>query len=99
MSLPNCLCLESFTREAYTTSNIETPQPIAACGPGPIPCRPGSSEIAQSDSSGGPEETSVKDRDCSDFDTQPEAQRFFERHQPGALHNLDEACESLPGGP
>jgi hypothetical protein len=43
-----------------------------------------------------------KDRDCSDFDTQPEAQRFFEAHQPGEPHNLDgngdrEACESLPG--
>jgi len=25
----------------------------------------------------GPGETSVEDRDCSDFDTQPEAQRFF----------------------
>jgi endonuclease YncB( thermonuclease family) len=43
------------------------------------------------------------DRNCSDFDTQPEAQRFFERHQPGDPHNLDgdgdgRACESLPGG-
>lgn len=43
------------------------------------------------------------DRDCSDFDTKPEAQRFFERNQPGDPHNLDgdgdgEACESLPGG-
>ena len=26
----------------------------------------------------GPGETSEEDRDCSDFDTQPEAQRFFE---------------------
>ncbi|MCS4155767.1 endonuclease YncB(thermonuclease family) [Salinibacter ruber] len=55
------------------------------------------------DRTSGPGETSVKDRDCSDFDTQPEAQRFFERHQPGDPHNLDgdgdgEACESLPGG-
>jgi len=44
-----------------------------------------------------------KDRNCSDFDTQPEAQAFFERHQPGDPHNLDgdgngEACEGLPGG-
>ncbi|MCS3685800.1 thermonuclease family protein [Salinibacter ruber] len=43
------------------------------------------------------------DRDCSDFDTQPEAQAFFERHQPGDPHNLDGngdgvACESLPSG-
>ncbi|WP_263788953.1 thermonuclease family protein [Salinibacter grassmerensis] len=56
------------------------------------------------DRTSGPGETSVKDRDCSDFDTQPEAQRFFERHQPGDPHGLDgngdgEACESLPGGP
>ncbi|WP_259048399.1 thermonuclease family protein [Salinibacter ruber] len=55
------------------------------------------------DRTSGPGETSVKDRDCSGFDTQPEAQRFFERHQPGDPHNLDgdgdgEACESLPGG-
>jgi endonuclease YncB( thermonuclease family) len=54
------------------------------------------------DRTSGPGETSVKDRDCSDFDTQPEAQRFFERHQPGDPHNLDgdgdgKACESLPG--
>lgn len=41
------------------------------------------------------------DRDCSDFDTQRQAQRFFERHQPGYPHNLDgdgdgKACEDLP---
>lgn len=45
----------------------------------------------------------VADRDCSDFSTQPEAQQFFERHQPGDPHRLDGdgdgiACESLPGG-
>jgi endonuclease YncB( thermonuclease family) len=45
----------------------------------------------------------VTDRDCSDFDTQPEAQRFFERAGPGDPHRLDGdgdgvACESLPGG-
>lgn len=45
--------------------------------------------------------TPVDDRDCSDFDTQEEAQAFFERHQPGDPHNLDgdgdgRACESLP---
>jgi len=56
------------------------------------------------DRTSGPGETSTRDRDCSDFDTQPEAQRFFERHQPGDPHGLDgnndgEACESLPGGP
>jgi len=54
------------------------------------------------DRTSGPGETSVEDRDCSDFDTQLEAQRFFERHQPGDPHSLDgdgdgEACESLPG--
>ena len=43
--------------------------------------------------------SSVEDKDCSDFDTQAEAQRFFEAHQPGDPHNLDgngdgEACES-----
>ncbi|CBH22776.1 hypothetical protein SRM_p61020 (plasmid) [Salinibacter ruber M8] len=48
--------------------------------------------------------TSTRDRDCSDFDTQPEAQRFYEASKPGDLHGLDgnsdgEACESLPGGP
>ncbi|MCS4194357.1 endonuclease YncB(thermonuclease family) [Salinibacter ruber] len=58
----------------------------------------------QSDSSSGPGETSTRDQDCSDFDTQPEAQRFFESRQPGDPHGLDgnndgEACESLPGGP
>jgi hypothetical protein len=45
--------------------------------------------------------SSIEDKDCSDFDTQAEAQRFFEKHQPGDPHNLDgngdgEACESLP---
>lgn len=54
------------------------------------------------DRTSGPGETSAKDKDCSDFDTQPEAQRFFERHRPGDPHGLDgngdgEACESLPG--
>jgi endonuclease YncB( thermonuclease family) len=44
------------------------------------------------------------DRNCSDFQTQPQAQWFFELHQPGDPHNLDGngdgvACESLPGGP
>jgi endonuclease YncB( thermonuclease family) len=52
------------------------------------------------DRSGGQQ---VADRDCSDFDTQPEAQRFFERADPGDPHRLDGdgdgvACESLPGG-
>jgi len=55
------------------------------------------------DRTSGPGETLVEDRDCSDFSTQPEAQRFFEKHQPGDPHGLDgngdgEACESLPGG-
>ena len=41
------------------------------------------------------------DQNCSDFDTQREAQDFFERHQPGDPHRLDGdndgvACESLP---
>ena len=66
----------------------------------------------QSDSSDGPGETAVEDRDCSDFDTQPEAQRFFEANRSdssqgdsrGGPHGLDGngdgvACESLPGGP
>jgi len=44
---------------------------------------------------------SGEDRDCSDFDTQAEAQRFYERNKPGDPHGLDgngdgEACESLP---
>ena len=55
------------------------------------------------DRTSGPGETSTQDRDCGDFETQPEAQRFFERHQPGDPHGLDGdgdgvACESLPGG-
>jgi endonuclease YncB( thermonuclease family) len=55
------------------------------------------------DRTSGPGETSVENRDCGDFKTQPEAQAFYERHQPGAPHGLDgdgdgEACESLPGG-
>ena len=38
---------------------------------------------------------------CSDFDTQQEAQDFFEAEGPGDPHNLDAdddgiACESLP---
>lgn len=42
-----------------------------------------------------------QDRDCSDFDTQAEAQRFHEDHQPGDPHRLDGngdgvVCESLP---
>ncbi len=44
---------------------------------------------------------SFRDRDCSDFETQAEAQRFFEEAGPGDPHRLDadgdgEACESLP---
>ncbi len=41
------------------------------------------------DRTSGPSETAARDRDCGDFDTQPEAQRFFERHQPGDPHGLD----------
>lgn len=43
----------------------------------------------------------VEDRDCSNFDTEEEAQRFFESHNPGDdPHQLDadgngQACESL----
>ena len=74
---------------------------------GPVP--PWEWRDRTSDSSGGPGETSVEDRDCSDFETQPKAQRFFERHRSdssqgdswGDPHGLDgnndgEACESLP---
>ena len=45
----------------------------------------------------------LRDRDCSDFDTQRQAQRFFRRHGGPRRdpHNLDGdndgiACESLP---
>jgi endonuclease YncB( thermonuclease family) len=46
--------------------------------------------------------TSTQDRNCSDFSTQSEAQRFFQ-NQLGDSHGLDGdgdgvACESLPGG-
>ena len=46
----------------------------------------------------------ANDRDCGDFSTQPDAQRFFEAHQPGDPHRLDDnsdgqAYESLPSGP
>lgn len=43
-----------------------------------------------------------RDRDCADFETQRQAQRFFDRHDPDRdPHRLDEdgdtvACESLP---
>jgi Excalibur calcium-binding domain len=43
-----------------------------------------------------------RDRDCSDFRTHAQAQRFFERHNPARdPHRLDgdddgSACESLP---
>lgn len=43
-----------------------------------------------------------RDRDCQDFRTQRQAQRFFKRHDPRAdPHGLDsdndgKACESLP---
>lgn len=41
------------------------------------------------------------DKDCKDFATQREAQRFFESQGPGDPHRLDRdkdgiACESLP---
>lgn len=41
------------------------------------------------------------DRDCRDFNTQEEAQRFYERSGPGDPHGLDRdndgiACETLP---
>lgn len=50
----------------------------------------------RSRSGSGPE-----DKDCSDFDTQAEAQRFYQRHKPGDPHGFDgnndgEACKSLP---
>ncbi len=43
---------------------------------------------------------SAQDRDCRDFSTQQEAQRFFEQAGPGDPHNLDAdndgiACEGL----
>jgi hypothetical protein len=48
-------------------------------------------------------ESAASDKECSDFETQPRAQAFFEAHQPGDPHRLDgdgdgRACESLPGG-
>ena len=45
----------------------------------------------------------AQDRDCADFGSQAEAQRFFEDEGPGDPHRLDrdndgDACESLAGG-
>ena len=42
----------------------------------------------------------TEDRDCSDFKTQPDAQAFYEAHQPSDPHRLDRdkdgiACEAL----
>jgi hypothetical protein len=46
------------------------------------------------------------DRDCEDFDTQAQAQRFFDRHGGSPSNNVDRLdangdgipCENLPGG-
>lgn len=43
-----------------------------------------------------------QDQDCSDFDTQAEAQWFYVDQQPGDPHRQDDngdgaVCESLPG--
>ena len=48
-----------------------------------------------------PYDPNGQDRNCSDFDTQAEAQAFFEKTGPGDPHRLDGngdgvACESLP---
>lgn len=46
--------------------------------------------------------SAFRDRDCSDFSTHRQAQRFFERHNPKRdPHRLDgdddgRACEDLP---
>jgi hypothetical protein len=45
--------------------------------------------------------TKIADKDCSDFSTQAEAQRFFDSQGPGDPHRLDGdgdgvACEGLP---
>ncbi|WP_330633775.1 thermonuclease family protein [Halocatena halophila] len=48
------------------------------------------------------ETSTIDDRDCSDFESQEEAQKFFENHSPQEdPHQLDgdgngKACESLP---
>jgi len=59
--------------------------------------RPASSDRA---ASGLPYDPDGRDRDCSDFDSQVVAQRFFRAAQPGDPHRLDgdndgRACESL----
>ncbi|MDY7082818.1 MAG: excalibur calcium-binding domain-containing protein [Halobacteria archaeon] len=43
-------------------------------------------------------ETRIGNQDCNDFDTQEEAQRFFENHSGHRLDGDDDgiACESLP---
>lgn len=53
------------------------------------------------DSNSGSSKRTGPDRDCSDFTTQEEAQRFYESHLPRDPHRLDgdgdgRACESLP---
>jgi len=47
------------------------------------------------------ERETLEDKNCSDFSTQAEAQKFFEAHQPGDPHRLDgdgdgQVCEGLP---
>lgn len=54
------------------------------------------------DTAGLPYDPNDPDRDCGDFETKAEVQRFFEAAGPGDPHRLDGdgdgiACESLPG--
>ena len=69
------------------------PNPIA-----PWDWRHGESTSGSSGKSG--RQNKVQDKDCSDFSTQAEAQRFFDTHGPGDPHRLDAdgdgvACEGL----
>jgi hypothetical protein len=72
----------------------------------------GGSASGGSESSGSASESSnsssgTADKDCKDFATQSEAQRYFEAHGGSATNNVDDldgndhdgiVCESLPGG-
>jgi hypothetical protein len=65
----------------------------------------GDSSNTQTNRQGGADDTDLdRDRDCSDFTFQEQAQRFFERHGGSRANNVDGldrdrdgvACESLP---
>lgn len=102
---PEAAPAQAQETQAPETQRYQPPQADAAQQPSPK-ADVADEPRAQTAGAGGGGGGGAGDRDCADFDTQQEAQEYFEEQGGGPDNNVDQldedgdglACESLDGG-